>query len=42
MMHATAAQRLAKRLGDMILALDLGESSRAVPAVERERRSWHS
>ncbi len=38
MMHPPAAQRLAERLGDLVLALDLGEAGRAVPAVERQRR----
>ena len=38
MVHPAAAQRLPERLGDMVLALDLGEAGRAVAAVERQRR----
>jgi hypothetical protein len=34
-----AAQRLAERIGYVILALDLCEARRAVPAVQRQRRS---
>jgi hypothetical protein len=35
--HSAAAKRLPERLGDVVLALDLGEASRAIPAVERKR-----
>ncbi len=38
MMHPAAAQRLPQRFCDVILAFDLGESGRTIPAVERQRR----
>ena len=38
MVHAATAQSLPERLGDVILALQLSEGRRPVPAVERERR----
>src|SRR5580693_5416021 len=38
MVDPAAAQRLAERLGDVILALDLSEAGRTIPAVQGQRR----
>ncbi len=38
MVDPATAQSLAERLGDMILALDLGKAGRPVPPVERQGR----
>src|SRR5215470_2626717 len=42
MMHPAAAQRLLERLGDVFLALDLGESGGAVTPVQGKRCVGHS
>jgi hypothetical protein len=39
MVHPAAAQCLPQRFGDVILALDLREGARPVPAVERQGRN---
>ncbi len=39
MVHPAAAERLAQRLGDVVLAPDLREGRRPIPPVQRDRRT---